>query len=522
MLYMIPLQENLAKTFSDCLAHITDLTQARGVAEAAIAVHSRHNLSGGSAIAEVLGPVDTAKLLKGRLSISGIHFHLVTERSRDKLRRGPVVAAYVSARLLERLLRDDRYTDLIYLPWTPSDEALFLHQHAPKILSPPADWAPPAPNAVAPGQAAVELPSTIRETLKPEERVLPLEHTIDPGFVNHRRIETIIGRAGQDAIRRQVARLPSMPDGLRAVAVARIYSDIMLDFCRATAVPSLGALLGGDDQRRLFCSTEVVGPCRDIYDVTRARNQWRPPGRRHAMAVEFHYSTAHIVADTTRSELHQGGLISMIAELHSTAGGRMIFHPLVMGGPWLLSPDPKWTALAEWWGQDFFENAVEDFDEFAAVRSIPQPPSCEPMRLVAEEAFKHCLAQILGGAAPKDWGGEASDFFSAHLHLAGRRVSGAFLLKGPARFSPMRLNMLGRHNDQIVRLCNEPAEVLFVQHCHEISPPVRATLRAFAVQPSRPRRYCLIDGRDSLWLLQAYGLYAAAVERSATRRRRPS
>jgi len=26
---------------------------------------------------------------------------------------------------------------------------------------------------------------------------------------------------------------------------------------------------------------------------------------------------------------------------------------------------------------------------------------------------------------------------------------------------------------------------------------VRATLRSFAVQPSRARRYCLIDGRDS-------------------------
>jgi hypothetical protein len=160
-----------------------------------------------------------------------------------------------------------------------------------------------------------------------------------------------------------------------------------------------------------------------------------------------------------------------------------------------------------WWGYDFFENVIEDFDEFSQVRGFPKPKDFQAMKFVTERAFKTCLAEIIGGTPSKDWGGETSDFFSAHLNLNGRRVRGAFLLKGPARFAPMTLNTLGKRNDQIVRLAQEPAEVLFVQHCHEIKPPVRQTLRAFAVQPSKPRRYCLIDGRDSLWLLQAYGLY---------------
>jgi hypothetical protein len=43
-----------------------------------------------------------------------------------------------------------------------------------------------------------------------------------------------------------------------------------------------------------------------------------------------------------------------------------------------------------------------------------------------------------------------------------------------------------------------------VQHCHEIQEPVRASLRAFAVQPGAVRRYCVIDGKDSLRLLIAY------------------
>ena len=82
----------------------------------------------------------------------------------------------------------------------------------------------------------------------------------------------------------------------------------------------------------------------------------------------------------------------------------------------------------------------------------------------------------------------------------------------------MSLNHLGKNNDQIVRLAHEPADVLFVQHCHDILPSVRETLRAFAVQPNRPRRYCLIDGRDSLRLLNAYGLFERAVELSSRTR----
>src|SRR5208337_4206458 len=130
-----------------------------------------------------------------------------------------------------------------------------------------------------------------------------------------------------------------------------------------------------------------------------------------------------------------------------------------------------------------------------------------------EKAFKQCLVEIIGDNVKKDWGGETSDHYSSHLTLNGKRIIAAFLLKGPGSgFSPMGLNHLGKNNDQIFRLSQEPANVLIVQHCHEITPPVRATLRAFAVQPSDPRRYCLIDGRDSLRLLKAYDLYDKALE----------
>ena len=59
--------------------------------------------------------------------------------------------------------------------------------------------------------------------------------------------------------------------------------------------------------------------------------------------------------------------------------------------------------------------------------------------------------------------------------------------------------------DQIDRLFSEPAELLVLQHCHEITPPVRGMMRAYAQQMGRPRLFCLINGYDTLRVLEAYG-----------------
>jgi hypothetical protein len=134
------------------------------------------------------------------------------------------------------------------------------------------------------------------------------------------------------------------------------------------------------------------------------------------------------------------------------------------------------------------------------------------MREISEPAFKACLGEILHDNVTKDWGGEHSDHYTSHLHLYGRRVTTAFLLKGPGSgFEPMQITHLGKNGDQIVRLAHEPADLLVVQHCHDIGSAVRQTLRAFAVQPTGARRYCLIDGRDSFRLLTAYGLVDKAL-----------
>jgi len=277
-------------------------------------------------------------------------------------------------------------------------------------------------------------------------------------------------------------------------------------------VPTLRELLAQGDGC-IFCSTENLSPCPTVNDAKRVRCPILIDGA-YEHSAELVFSTEHIFASTLYDNLHHGTTAAIIAVLSNRHQKPWSFQPLVIGFPWLSIDDPTWTDKIAWWRFSFFENFIEDFDEFGRVASEPTPADFSVMSRISEAAFKQCLAEILGDSVTRDWGGERSDHFSAHLHLQGKRVTAAFLLKGPARFRRMTLNSLGKQNDQIYRLAQEPAEVLVVQHCHDITTPVRATLRAFAVQPCRVRRYCLIDGRDSLRLLTAYGKVERALQLS--------
>lgn len=350
----------------------------------------------------------------------------------------------------------------------------------------------------------------IREHLTPEQRATDLDLVIDPGFVNHRKIQTIIGKTGMDYIDINFRKLPDLPEWQKKVRLDHIYSEAVLIFCKTMGIDTLQHNLA-TNKGTLFCSTEKLGPCPDVYEKTRVVSKWVSP-ENIDIKVEFQYSTTHIHSDTARSRLHDGNhIFAIIAELLKFDGTHAVFDPLIMGAPWLREKDEAPNFDIMWYGYDFFEDFVEDFDEFSRVKDIPVPKDVEPMRNVSENSFKQCLAEILGGTVQNDWGGETSDFYTAHIHLNEKPKTAAFLLKGPARFVPMTLNHLGRNNDQIVRLAKEPAQILFVQHSHDVTPPVRDTLRSFAVQPGNPRRFCIIDGRDSLRLLKAYNLYDKAI-----------
>ncbi len=71
---------------------------------------------------------------------------------------------------------------------------------------------------------------------------------------------------------------------------------------------------------------------------------------------------------------------------------------------------------------------------------------------------------------------------------------------------------LGKNGDQLYRLFNIPTDIYIVQHCHTISPAVRKTVEAFALQRSLTVacRYVIMDGYETARLLRAAGTWPAS------------
>ena len=70
----------------------------------------------------------------------------------------------------------------------------------------------------------------------------------------------------------------------------------------------------------------------------------------------------------------------------------------------------------------------------------------------------------------------------------------------------MTLRALGKPGDQIERLFTQPAEILVLQHCHEITPAVVNMMETYANDLRNPRRYMIIDGTDTARILKSQGL----------------
>ena len=120
--------------------------------------------------------------------------------------------------------------------------------------------------------------------------------------------------------------------------------------------------------------------------------------------------------------------------------------------------------------------------------------------------YKRAFAEIIDEPmVPKDWAGETSDLFSSRVVLDGKRISTAFSVQGAGEISSDDARRSGeewRSDWAFVLRASRPA---YSPHCHEVTPAVRKQMRAYAQQMGNPRRFCIIDGYDTLRILKAYG-----------------
>ena len=341
----------------------------------------------------------------------------------------------------------------------------------------------------------------------PDQRSKNPYHHIDPGFINYRKCLSAFGSAFVDAFD---SRKRPESDHWAKLFNDHLFVDMVLAECRRRKVRSLAEVLQNLLVGEIFSSTEKLEGTEDVYGRSRAVNRVLLPYE-YEKDVVLEFGTSHFVADTGKVEQSHECIVSIIGQLRGLEADRILLSPCIMGAPSLDHPLNREIGIpAEqliWYGFDWFETLPEDIDEFRDAQKVSLPDASDwipYMKSAAEATIKMKVAEWLGDATKKDWGGEQADHFTSSVHLSGRRTTAAFVLKGPAQFREMTPDMLGKRADQIYRLAGTPARLLIVQHCHDIGPAVRAMLRAFAVTPHDPRRYCLMDGKSTYRILKAY------------------
>lgn len=223
------------------------------------------------------------------------------------------------------------------------------------------------------------------------------------------------------------------------------------------------------------------------------------------LKLTFDFHPEHLTSNSSWVELRGQKRMFVLGVVTEIREGEIKSKPYAIGN--LVECRGELFAAHRW--ANYLEIHIEQIDNFARAREVRRSSSKKALAVlkdIPEQSIKEAFAEIISEATvPKDWGGETSDLFSSAVMVDGRRTSTAFAFKGPAKFHPMTMADLGKNGDQINRLYEEPADLLILQHCHDITPPVRKMMRAFAQQMGNPRTYCVIDGYDTLRVLTAYG-----------------
>ena len=337
-------------------------------------------------------------------------------------------------------------------------------------------------------------------------------------YINQRRVVELVGTEAIAPRLGGFQRSDRFGD-LQNIVIEGVFKDAITDWLTTSKPPTLGELL----------ISETVAPgkiftlytnwfFRGLSDVHKAQMRGRNPlpaalayakldWVRAGAKVECRFHAEHLTANSSWTELSGQKTKFIMALITAVTGDLVEAVPYVIADL-VPSYDRPTSLIGRQWISKL-EVFPEQIDSFEAMAEVPRPRSradLNSLRDIPEAAVKQAIAEIIGEpTVPKDWGGERSDLFTTNLRLSGQRISTAFALKGPAKFKPMTMADLGKNGDQIDRLFTEPAELLVLQHCHEVTPPVRSAMRAYAQRMGDLRLFCVIDGYETLRLLQAYG-----------------
>jgi hypothetical protein len=347
----------------------------------------------------------------------------------------------------------------------------------------------------------------------------PVDYDLTCWYLNARRVIELIRVNSISADLQNIASLDAIDDAMRKNVTLSILKDGVTRWLRATNPPTLGQLLISNELRPgslfTFYTNYFFKGLSKVSEALRKGKTTIPMAEGYAKLdefrangrIQFQFSHEHLTSSSAWGELSGQKRLLLLGAVKDMSGDVIQALPWVIANPIPDLFEPQTVIGSHWYNR--LEIFADQIDNFERVRELDYRPSKTDLSLlqpIPEASIKQAFAEIIGEpSVPKDWGGERSDLFTTAVALGGKRVSTAIAFKGPAKFHPMTVADLGKNGDQIDRLFTEPADLFILQHCHEITQPVRGMMRAYAQQMGRPKLFCLISGYDTLRILKAYG-----------------
>ncbi|MBT8226141.1 MAG: hypothetical protein HKP61_06450 [Dactylosporangium sp.] len=334
---------------------------------------------------------------------------------------------------------------------------------------------------------------------------------LEPYFLHQDQVQSLLGEHRTESARARAARRSDPEAALPYVLAAEL----------AQALSSLGI---GELARRVLerdlRAGQVVGTELQ-FEFQRDRDR-DAPGFKPAsftavldagepMRVTGTFNAARVASSSASGSLAGNRRVYLIGTVTNLSAEQVELRPVFIGIRSFVDDDLPAGASAP--RARVYPSDIGQFSGIDFVSPFAEAES-EAVLRVPEGTVKRAFAELLGEPyVPNDWGGERSDLYTSRVFARGRQMSAAWLFKGPGFPRAMDVKALGKNGDQIDRLFTEPAELLVLQHCHQIKPSVVGMMDAYAHDVRHPRFYMIIDGADTGRILRSLGLLPVAPAR---------
>jgi len=331
---------------------------------------------------------------------------------------------------------------------------------------------------------------------------------LEPYFLHQDQVQSLLGDQRTESARARAARrgdpLAALPYALASELAEALPALGIVELARCVLEEDVrsGQVIGADLEFAFQRDLDNDAPGFKPVNFTALLDAGKP------VLVAGTFNSARTASSSATGSLAGSQRAYLIGTITDFAPERIEVRPVFIGIRSLVDDNLAAECLTP--GLRVYPSDIRQFSgiDFTSPLTVAE---LDAVLRVPEDTVKRAFAELIGESyVAKDWGGERSDLYTSRVFARGRQVSAAWLFKGPGYPRAMDINALGKNGDQIDRLFTEPAELLVLQHCHQIKPSVVGMMDSYAHDSRRLRSYMIIDGADTGRILRSQGLLPIA------------